>query len=157
MVMAMEGAYGASKFAVEGLADALRVELRPWRIDVSLVEPGPTDTGAWRQVPAMIDDMHDRMSAAHRDLYSRHTAGLRRMIGRFQSRVMLPDAVARVVERAHTARHPRARSLAGADAHAMIAMKAVLPTRLGDAMASFSSVVDRRPRRRLGIATAIPV
>lgn len=59
MVMAMEGAYGASKFAVEGLADALRVELRPWRIDVSLVEPGPTDTGAWRQVPAMIDDMHD--------------------------------------------------------------------------------------------------
>lgn len=134
MVMAMEGAYGASKFAVEGLADALRVELRPWHIGVSLVEPGPTDTEAWRQLPAMIDEMHQRMSPAHRELYSRHTAGLKKMIGRFQSRAMPPDAVARVVERALTARRPRARYLAGADAHAMIALKTVLPTRLGDAI-----------------------
>ena len=42
----MEGAYCASKFALEGLADVLRVELRPWHIDVSVVEPGPTDAGA---------------------------------------------------------------------------------------------------------------
>jgi len=41
----MEGAYCASKFAVEGLADVLRGELRPWHIDVTVVEPGPTDTG----------------------------------------------------------------------------------------------------------------
>ena len=134
MVMAMEGAYGASKFAVEGLADALRVELRPWHIGVSLVEPGPTDTEAWRQLPAMIDEMHQRMSPSHRELYSRHTAGLRRMIGRFQSRAQPPDAVAQVVERALTARHPRARYLAGADAQVMMAMKTVLPTGLGDAI-----------------------
>lgn len=134
MAIPMEGAYCASKFALEGLADALRMELRPWHIGVSLVEPGPTDTEPWREIQTMIDDMHERMSPAHRDLYSRHTAGLRRVARRLQSRTIPPDAVARVVERALTARPPRARYLAGADAHAMIAMNAVLPTRIGDAI-----------------------
>ena len=136
VVVPMEGAYGASKFALEGLADALRVELRPWHIDVSLVEPGPTDTGTWRDLPRMIDDMDQRMSPANRDLYNRHTAGLRSVVSRFGPRAMPPDAVARVVERALTARRPRARYLAGTDAHAMIAMQAVLPTRVGDAVAA---------------------
>ena len=134
MAVPMEGAYCASKFALEGFADALRVELRPWHIGVSLVEPGPTDTGPWREIQTMIDDMHERMSPAHRDLYSGHTAGLRRVASRLQPRTIPPDAVARVVERALTARRPQARYLAGADAHAMIAMKAVLPTRIGDAI-----------------------
>lgn len=136
MVVPMEGAYGASKFALEGLADALRIELRPWHIGVSLVEPGPTDTGSWREVPKMIDDMDEGMSPVHRELYSRHTAGLRSVVDRLGSRAMPPDAVARVVERALTTRRPRARYLAGADAHAMIAMKAVLPTGVGDAVAA---------------------
>ena len=135
-VVPMEGAYCASKFALEGLADALRVELRPWHIGVSLVEPGPTDTGSWRDVPKMIDDMEQGMSPTHRELYSHHTAGLRSVVSRFGSRVMAPDAVAQVVERALTARRPRARYPAGADAHVMIAMKAILPTRVGDAVAA---------------------
>lgn len=135
-VVPMEGAYCASKFALEGLADALRVELRPWHIGVSLVEPGPTDTGSWRDVPRMIDDMEQGMSPTHRELYSRHTAGLRNVVSRFGSRAMAPDAVAQVVERALTAKRPRARYPAGADAHVMIAMKAILPTRVGDAVAA---------------------
>lgn len=136
MGVPLEGAYCASKFALEGLADVLRIELRPWHIGVSLVEPGPTDTGAWREVPRMIDDMDEAMSPAHRELYSRHTAGLRSVISRLGPRAMPPDAVARVVERALTARRPRARYLAGTDAHAMIAANAVLPTAVGDAVAA---------------------
>ena len=136
MVVPMEGAYCASKYALEGLADALRIELRPWHIGVSLVEPGPTDTGSWREIQKMIDDMDDGMSPAHRELYSRHTAGLRSVVSRLGPRAMPPDAVARVVERALTTRRPRARYLAGTDAHAMIAMKAVLPTGVGDAVAA---------------------
>ncbi len=68
----MEGAYCASKFALEGLADVLRVELRPWRIHVSVVEPGPTDTGAWRHIQSLLDDMEQGMSATHRELYEQH-------------------------------------------------------------------------------------
>lgn len=133
-VVPMEGAYCSSKCAVEGIADALRVELRPWHIPVSVVEPGPTDTESWREVDTMIDDMDARMSPYHRDLYARHVAGLRQNIARFGSAVAPPDAVARVVEHALTARRPRARYVVGAPARTMVAMNALLPTRAADAI-----------------------
>ena len=48
----MTGAYNASKFALEGMADALRMELRPWGVRVVLVEPAQTDTDMWRTAEA---------------------------------------------------------------------------------------------------------
>jgi NAD(P)-dependent dehydrogenase (short-subunit alcohol dehydrogenase family) len=133
-VVPMEGAYCASKCAVEGIADALRVELRPWNIAVSVVEPGPTDTETWREVDTMIDDMEARMSPHHRDLYAQHVVGLRKNIARFGSAAAPPDAVARAVEHALTARRPRARYVVGIPARTMVAMHALLPTRTGDAI-----------------------
>lgn len=133
-VVPMEGAYCSSKFAVEAFADALRVELRPWGIPVAVVEPGPTDTEAWQGVGAMVDDMEVRLSPEHRDLYARHVAGLRGNIARFATAAAPPDAVARAVERALTARRPRARYPVGGPAHMILAMNAVLPTRVGDAI-----------------------
>ena len=130
----MEGAYCASKFAVEGLADVLRGELRPWGIDVSVVEPGPTDTGPWREIQSMLADMEEGMSATHRELYAQHIRGMRRLVTTLQRRTAPPDVVARVVEQALTARRPRARYAAGAQAQAMLTMNAVLPTRLNDAI-----------------------
>ena len=130
----MEGAYCASKFALEGLADVLRVELRPWRIDVSVVEPGPTDTGPWREIQSMLDAMEQGMSTTHRELYAQHISGMRKLVRTLQTRTAPPDVVARVVEQALTARRPRARYVAGAQAKAMVTMNAVLPTRLNDAI-----------------------
>ena len=40
--------YCASKFAIEAAADSLRIELKPWGIHVSVVEPAQTDTDMWR-------------------------------------------------------------------------------------------------------------
>jgi NAD(P)-dependent dehydrogenase (short-subunit alcohol dehydrogenase family) len=133
-VVPMEGAYCASKCAVEGIADALRVELRPWNIAVSVVEPGPTDTETWREVDTMIDDMETRMSPRDRDLYARHVAGLRNNIARMGSAAASPDAVVRAIEHALTVRRPRARYVVGAPARTMVAMQALLPTRTGDAI-----------------------
>ena len=130
----MEGAYCASKFALEGLADVLRVELRPWHIDVSVVEPGPTDTGPWREIQSMLDAMEQGMSTTHRELYAQHISGMRKLVRTLQTRTAPPDVVARVVEQALTARRPRARYVAGAQAKAMVTMNAVLPTRLNDAI-----------------------
>jgi NAD(P)-dependent dehydrogenase (short-subunit alcohol dehydrogenase family) len=135
-VIPMEGAYCASKAALEAVADALRVELRPWNISVSVIEPGPTDTERWREVGTMIDDMESRLAPRDRELYDRHIAGLRANVARFGSATTPPDAVARAVERALTARRPRARYPVGAPAHTMIAMNAVLPARLGDAISA---------------------
>lgn len=129
----MEGAYCASKFALEGLADALRVELRPWRIHVTIVEPGPIDTGPWHEIQNQIDEMQERMWPEHRHLYARHTAGMRRSTNVLQRRAAPVDLAARAVERALTARRPRLRYLVGIDARAMIAMQSITPARLLDA------------------------
>lgn len=130
----MEGAYCASKFAVEALADVLRVELRPWTVRVSVVEPGPTDTGPWREIQSMLSAMEQGMSSAHRELYAQHIRGMYKLVGTLQSRTVPPDVVARVVERALTAHHPRARYAGGGQARAMVAMGSLLPTRLNDAI-----------------------
>jgi NAD(P)-dependent dehydrogenase (short-subunit alcohol dehydrogenase family) len=45
----MTEAYDASKVALEDLADALRMEFRPWGIRVVLIEPAQSDTGMWRR------------------------------------------------------------------------------------------------------------
>jgi NAD(P)-dependent dehydrogenase (short-subunit alcohol dehydrogenase family) len=87
------GAYSASKYAIESLADALRMELRPWDIRVSLIEPGPTRTDLWG---GALDD-HDRMAAKlsehHRELYASHLAGTRRLVPRFQKLAGDPQKV----------------------------------------------------------------
>ena len=130
----MEGAYCASKAALEALANVLRVELRPWHIAVSVVEPGPTDTGPWREIQSMLTAMEAGMTSTHRELYAQHLSGMSTLVGALQSRTVPPDVVARVVERALTARRPRARYTAGAQATAMVTMNTVLPTRVNDAV-----------------------
>lgn len=72
------------------------------------------------------------------------------------SRAIAPDAVARVVERALTARRPRARYLAGADAHAMVAMGTVLPTRLGDAVGARIGGLTSSTSPTPGASTGLP-
>ena len=78
------GAYSASKYALESLADALRMELRPWRIPVSLIEPGPTRTDMWGGALDDYDRMTSQLSPAHRELYASHLAGNRKLLGRMQ-------------------------------------------------------------------------
>ena len=62
------GAYNASKFALEGIADAMRMELRRWGIRVVLVEPGSIDTDLWRDALDTADESRSRMAPEHRDL-----------------------------------------------------------------------------------------
>ena len=60
------GAYNASKYAIESLADALRMELRTWRIPVSLIEPGPIRTDMWGEVLNEHDRMTKELTNEHR-------------------------------------------------------------------------------------------
>jgi len=131
------GAYSASKFALEGLADALRMELRRWDIRVVLIEPGAIDTDLWRLAPEAARETEDALSPEVRELYSEHLAGIRKTIPRMQKQASPPEAVAAAVERALTAGRPRARYLIGVDAHSQVVMDAVLPTRAIDAAVSF--------------------
>lgn len=128
----MMGAYNASKYALEALADALRLELRTWGIKVALVEPGAIDTDMWRTVDETVDATVADLSDEHRALYAKHIAGLRRTTKRVQKQTSPVTKVTAAIEQALTAQRPKARYLVGADARVQAALGA-LPTPLSDA------------------------
>ena len=61
LVLPLHGAYSASKFAMEAVSDALRLELRQWNIPVSLVDPGATETAIFGKTLAAIDEVGSRL------------------------------------------------------------------------------------------------
>ncbi|HVO54866.1 MAG TPA: SDR family oxidoreductase [Solirubrobacterales bacterium] len=128
----MTGAYNASKFALEAIADAWRLELRRWGVRVILVEPAMTDTDLWRKAPETLDEGEADMSAQHRELYADHLAGMRKAIPRIQKMAKPVETVSAAIERALTDKRPRARYLVGADVKLQAALSAVTPTRLKD-------------------------
>ncbi len=135
----MTGAYNASKFALEAIADALRIELRPWKIAVVLVEPGATDTDIWRNVLDTYEKTRAAMTDDQRDLYANHLVGTRKLLVQLQKRAVPVDTVAATVERALTASRPRARYPVGLASRAQLAAAAALPTPVVDAALARSS------------------
>src|SRR2546421_215160 len=51
----MGGPYNASKFGLEGMADAMRMELASWGVRVVLIEPAQTDTDLWRKADDLLE------------------------------------------------------------------------------------------------------
>jgi NAD(P)-dependent dehydrogenase (short-subunit alcohol dehydrogenase family) len=125
--MSLIGAYAASKFALEAAADALRMELSPWRIRVAVVEPAQTDTDMWRTADAMVADLEEGLTPEHRDLYARHIAGFKKMIPLSQKMAVPTEKVSAVVEEALTARRPRARYVVGVGPKLQVALMTNLP------------------------------
>jgi NAD(P)-dependent dehydrogenase (short-subunit alcohol dehydrogenase family) len=125
------GAYGASKHALEAAADALRVELRPWELSVSLVEPGVIATPIWETARAAAHRNLERMPAAVQQYYGRALAAMDERAKRGM-KGLPPERVADAVAHALVARRPRTRYVVGRDAHARILMQRVLPTRVRD-------------------------
>ena len=125
------GAYAASKFAIEALADALRVELGPWGMHVSVVEPGSIATPIWRKGAQIADEILSRAPPAVDELYGRRIDAFRKLAAERGARGIPPDDVARVVERALTADRPRARYVVGRDAWLRAGFE-LLPTRARD-------------------------
>jgi NAD(P)-dependent dehydrogenase (short-subunit alcohol dehydrogenase family) len=128
------GAYSASKFAIEGLCDALRMELAPWRIPVSLIEPGAIATPIWDKSSADADARLAAMPPEARRLYGPLIEAARRAVGQRQ-RVAIPaDRVAADVEHALGAARPRTRYRTGFDAKVQYALSRLLPDRARDAL-----------------------
>jgi NAD(P)-dependent dehydrogenase (short-subunit alcohol dehydrogenase family) len=127
LVMPMLGAYCASKFALEAAAEALRMELRPWHIPVSVVEPAQTDTDMWRTADAMVEELESALRPDERALYARHVGGMKKLIPMARRMAVAPERVALVVERALTARQPRPRYIVGAGPRAQAALMTKLP------------------------------
>jgi len=122
------GWYHATKYAVEALSDALRMELRPFGIDVVVVEPGGIRT-EWASIAA------DHLEATAEG--SAYADQIRAVAGAMRSesnsrRYSPPEVIARTIGKIVTARHPRTRYAVGFMAKPLIAARRVLPDRAFD-------------------------
>jgi NAD(P)-dependent dehydrogenase (short-subunit alcohol dehydrogenase family) len=126
------GAYHATKFAVEALSDAMRFEVRGFGVDVVVIEPGLIKTEFGRAAAGSIDSGADADGA-----YAEFNAALSSTMTEAYEGPMArlaagPDAVARTIEKAITARRPRTRYKVAASARLMLGLRALLPDRAWD-------------------------
>jgi NAD(P)-dependent dehydrogenase (short-subunit alcohol dehydrogenase family) len=130
------GPYQASKFAIEAITDSLRKELRPWGIHVVAIEPGSIATPIWEKGSESATEIIDGMSPEARELYGETVSKVAELARKLGERAIPPERVAKVVERALTARRPRTRYLVGIDAQAQVLLDRLLPDRAMDALAA---------------------
>ena len=124
------GWYHVSKYSVEALSDALRMEVKPFGIDVSIIEPGGIKTD-WGLIAA--DHLAESSKGTPyeqegiRESKTMHKAYSIRLLSN-------PAVVTRAISRAVNSRRPRTRYRIGFGARTLVFLHALLPTRWWDAM-----------------------
>ena len=128
------GAYCASKFALEALTDALRGELRPWGIQVSIVEPGNIQTPIWEKSSAAAKQLLDGLPQQAHELYGAAIEAVGKTAEKSAASAIPPAAVARAVTHALTAKRPKTRYRVGTDATVQALLARYVPDRMRDAL-----------------------
>jgi short-subunit dehydrogenase len=121
------GVYNSTKYAVESLSDGLRMELAPFGVQVSLVEPGVIDTGFTDR--SMKEAEKTRRADSPYAAILDHAEDLRKMS---DMTAVGPACISRAIEKAATSRWPRARYVAPFRAQLMVGFLRAMPTRLAD-------------------------
>lgn len=123
------GAYNSTKYAVESMSDALRLELAPFGVRVTLIEPGIIRTNFANRSLDIVDRYDEESSAYGPALAVFHKAT--RASDRF---AVSPRSVARAMARAVERRRPAARYIAPFRSVLILRLYQILPTRAGDWM-----------------------
>lgn len=122
------GWYHATKYAVEGLSDCLRMELKPFGIDVIVVEPGGIKTD-WGIIAAK-NLRKTSANGAYAEMANKAADG---MIKNYSGNMLSkPELIAKTVRKAVTKRRPRTRYLVGFGAKPMVLTHKIFGDRVFD-------------------------
>jgi NAD(P)-dependent dehydrogenase (short-subunit alcohol dehydrogenase family) len=150
--MPLFGVYSASKYAVEALSDALRMELYGFGIRVVLIEPGPINTNFTSRAMENADKYRDPSSP-----YAAVIARAEKLAGLAERTGVSPAVITRAIRRAITSRFPRARYVAPMRGLLALTMVRLLPTWLTDAMMrALSGFTKKRFQRAVAPAANAP-
>ncbi|MFO8173856.1 MAG: SDR family oxidoreductase [Longimicrobiales bacterium] len=109
------GIYSASKFALEGLSDALRFELRPWGIEVIVVQPGVFGTDIRARALESWRGRRELLPEEGRELYDSMFEATQKLLPAMDEQAPSPEPVAEAVLEALTVEHPQTRYPVGDD------------------------------------------
>ena len=132
MAMPFVGPYCASKFALEALSDSLRMEMKPWGVSVSVVEPAIIKTQVLENSIGATEDMVRAMPERGRELYTPSISAARKMAGAIVNSAIPSDAVVRAVVHALTAKKAKTRYIVGRYARLAAIAGKFLPDGLRD-------------------------
>ena len=133
VAMSYRGAYNASKFAIEGLADTMRLELHGSGIEVVLIEPGPIRSDFRKNALAKFLEHIDQENSAHCDVYTKTLARLQKSGD--APFTLGAEAVLEVLIKAIEAKKPKARYAVTFPTKLFAVLKRLLPTSFMDAIA----------------------
>jgi NAD(P)-dependent dehydrogenase (short-subunit alcohol dehydrogenase family) len=126
------GGYSASKFALEGAADALRIELASSGVKVALIEPGAIATPILHA--QTVAQLAAGLLPGALEHYREALEGMVRAMEQTRQRALGPEAVAKVVVHALTAKSPKTRYPVGSDAKLLSWVARSLPDAMRDAL-----------------------
>jgi len=121
------GGYAMSKFALEAMADALRVELAPFGMHVAIVQPGTIATPIWTKPQRTVDEFPPEAA----ELYGERVEKFRRLAAERAGKAVPALDVAKAVEHALISPKPKTRYIVGPDAKRRARVER-LPDRLRD-------------------------
>jgi len=125
------GPYSASKYALEAIAESLRMELAEWAMSVSIVEPGAIRTPIWAKGLESVNEMLKEVSPEGLDLY-RYMLGKMRKAAEQQAKNASPVGdVVKAVDHAMTSTKPHTRYVIGREAKVRVLLN-YLPDRRRD-------------------------
>ena len=130
-VSPMLGAYGASKYALEAMGDAMRIELRRAGVQVSIVEPGAIRTPIWEKATGAGNQSFNEITEEARAVYGEAVNAIIQYARDAEARAIPAEAVAEAVTHALLSPNPKIRYLVGNDAWLRVLIE-LLPTRLRD-------------------------
>lgn len=125
IAMPLSAWYHTSKFAVEGLSDCLRMEVRPFGIRVVLIEPGSIAT----EFGGIATEAMEKTSG--HTAYAEQTKKILRLFSSFK-RAQPPQVVADAVLKAVTAKDPKTRYVMGGGARPLLLLRKLLPDKAFD-------------------------
>jgi NAD(P)-dependent dehydrogenase (short-subunit alcohol dehydrogenase family) len=139
--------YNAAKFGLEGLADALRREIKPWKgMNVVVIEPGSVATPIWEKGRATTDGSREKMPAEARRLYGPQLDRMTELTRETEDRGLEPVEVAKVIEKSIRKRNPRARYIVGSDAKRMARIQSLAGDKNFDnILRRFAKLPDHAP------------
>lgn len=130
--MTWRGAYVATKFAMEGLTDVMRIEMRGTGIDIVLIEPGPITTRIRENAIPHFEKWVDWQASARSDQYKTLRGRLYGVKAKKDAFELGPEAVTAKLVHALEAKRPKARYYVTTPTYLMGALRRVLPTRALD-------------------------
>jgi short-subunit dehydrogenase len=145
VVAPFHGPYSATKWAVNGLSNALRLELLPLGVHVALLICGSIQTPIWDKAFHLTGRIVEHFPPEALQLYGRAFSGLREAFLKMGREGVPPEHAARAIGHALTARRPKNTYFVGPDARQLALLQMMIHGRLRDRLILHTLGLSGRP------------